>query len=173
MTLAGGVLKLALRNLCVSLSGYPHFGGLMSRFLHAVWMVCALGAFSGQAHAAPPIPDNGPPYTDAQFLELAKYVLPTEFRRNNLENWWSRAPGYLRQRVLNAPSHMWWPIIECNFMGFKPEGQGNESAAKCEKQQYENSQRTKGSWKDGEWVGPSEECVKRDKRSQWGELICD
>jgi hypothetical protein len=30
------------------------------------------------------------------------------------------------------------------------------------------------SWSpDGQWVGPSDACRKRDKGSQWGELICD
>ncbi|MEQ1867460.1 MAG: hypothetical protein ABL996_22715 [Micropepsaceae bacterium] len=141
----------------------------MFRILTAMLIVAAFGAAAVAA-----VQDNGPPYTDRQFLELAPERLPQEFLRNDLDKWWSRAPGYLRSRVLNTPSQKWWFVILCNFQGFKPEGMEAGGADKCERDAYENSQHKKGSWSaNGEWIGPSEECRKRDKRTQWGELICD
>lgn len=119
------------------------------------------------------VSDNGPPYTDAQFLALAPARLPTGFQRI-LADWWPRAPDYLRKRVLNARSEMWWPIILCNFQGFTPDGMAPGGAEKCEQEAYKSSQRGRSFWsEDGQWIGPSEECKKRDKRTQWGELICD
>jgi hypothetical protein len=117
--------------------------------------------------------DNGPPYTDEQFLALAPHRLPNGFARA-LHDWWKRAPAYLRHRILNSHSDKWWFIIECDYMGFKPEGMPPGGADKCVEEAYRASQRGKSFWtKDGRWVGPSEECVKRDKRTQYGELICD
>ena len=141
----------------------------MFRFLPAVLVALALGGAAAGA-----VSDNGPPYTDQQFFELAKDRLPREFLRLDLPSWWSKAPAYLRHRVLNTPSEKWWFVMLCNFQGFKPEGMEAGGADKCEREAYENSQRKKSSWSaDGQWIGPSEECRKRDKRSQWGELICD
>lgn len=145
----------------------------MLRLLSAIWIALAFTLFSGVTIAVAAT-DRGPPYTDAQFLELAKDRMPAGFGRADLNNWWSRAPDYLRKRVLNSPSEKWWPIILCNFQGFKPEGQDAGGADKCEKDAYDNSQHKKSFWSaDGVWIGPSEACVKRDKRTQWGELICD
>jgi hypothetical protein len=144
----------------------------MFRFLSFVCLVLSVVMFGSGVSAAPS--DNGPPYTDQQFLALVGDRIPSDVRRGQVEQWWSRAPNYLRQRVLNAPSQMWWPILLCNFMGFKPEGMEAGGAEKCEQDWYRNSQRGRKNWSaDGQWVGPSEECRKRDKRSQWGELICD
>jgi hypothetical protein len=138
--------------------------------LCAVLLVCAAGV--KHVHAAD-IPDNGPPYTDAQFLALAPYRLPNGFARQ-LNDWWKRAPDYLRQRILSSHSDKWWFIIECDYMGFKPEGMGAGGADKCVNDAYRASQRGKSMWSaDGQWIGPSEECKKRDKRTQFGELICD
>ena len=117
--------------------------------------------------------DKGPPYTDAQFIALSVERLPTSFRKT-LPEWWARAPEYLRKHVLNSPSEMWWPIIECNFFGYRPDVTGAVNSTKCEQDLYKASQRGKNNWSpDGQWLGPSEECRKRDKRSEWGELICD
>ena len=119
------------------------------------------------------VPDNGPPYTAQQFMEISKERVPNDFRRN-LPDWWARAPEYLKKRILSHWSYMWWPIILCNYMGFKPEGMPPGGAEKCEQDSYKASQRGKSMWtEDGRWIGPSEECKKRDKRTQYGELVCD
>jgi len=139
------------------------------------WALCLVFAFAflSGGIAAAEIVDHGPPYTDAEFMALAETRIPSTFMQI-LPKWWPRAPAYLRQRVLNAPSHMWWPIILCNYQGFRPESTSRDSAEKCERDAYENSQRGKNFWtKDGQWVGPSAECIRGDKRTQWGELICD
>ena len=144
----------------------------MFRVISALCLILAVAFFASAASAEPV--DNGPPYTNKQFLELIGSRMPSDFSRERVEEWWARAPDYLRRRVLNSPSHMWWPIILCNFMGFKPEGVEAGGADKCEREHYEGSQRGRKNWSpDGQWVGPSDECRKRDKRSKWGELICD
>ena len=127
--------------------------------------------FAGGAFAAPI--DKGPPYTEEEFLALGPERLPVDFRKR-LPEWWVRAPDYLREHVLSSPSDMWWPIIECNFMGFRPDAVGALNSKKCEQDAYRAIQRGKSMWnEDGSWRGPSEECKKRDKRTEWGELICD
>ncbi len=141
---------------------------LLSAFCFALVCWSTIGGL-----AAAEAVDRGPPYSNDGFLSLAPSILPNGFRRI-LPEWWAKAPEYLKQRVLAAPSRMWWPIVLCNYMGFKPGGTGFESAEACEKSAYDASQRGKNSWStDGQWVGPSDECVKRDKRSKWGELVCD
>lgn len=144
----------------------------MLRFLAGFCLIVLLALQATDAAGAEPA-DKGPPYTDAQFMELAPYRLPNGFARI-LPNWWPRAPGYLRQRVLSSRSEMWWFIIECNGMGFKPDGMPPGGADKCEQDAFKASQRAKSNWApDGSWVGPSEACKKRDKRTEYGELICD
>lgn len=144
----------------------------MLRLLSLICLALVVG-FACVKDASAAVQDNGPPYTDAQFLEISKERLPNDFREN-LNTWWARAPGYLRQRILSHWSYMWWPIILCNYMGFKPAGMPPGGAEKCEQDAYRASQRGRSSWNEkGEWVGPSEECKKRDKRTEWGELICD
>jgi hypothetical protein len=117
--------------------------------------------------------DNGPPYTSDQFMEISYERVPDSFK-TNLPRWWAKAPQYLKDRILAARSDMWWPIILCNYQGFRPESRGADSADKCEQDWYKNSQRGKHQWSpDGRYVEPSDACIKRNKRTQWGELICD
>ena len=145
----------------------------MLRFISMVVLAAGLMLPLGGAATAA-VADNGPPYTDAQFLAISAERLPNSFQKGTLAEWWARAPGYLRKHVLSSPSYMWWPIIECNFFGFRPDVTGPTNSAKCEQDLYQASQRNKSNWApDGTWLGPSEECRKRDKRSEWGELICD
>lgn len=166
------MLKLAHRNLYVSVMVYAHLEEWMLRFLWALCLVFGSVFLIGGPVSADVV-DKGPPYTNEDFLSLSETRIPNTFR-SILPAWWARAPDYLRKRVLAAPSHMWWPIILCNFQGFRPESTGRESAETCEQSSYKGSQRGRNSWsKDGQWIGPSAECVKRDKRTQWGELICD
>lgn len=125
------------------------------------------------APASAEVVDKGPPYTNDQFVEISKERVPDSFKYN-LDEWWAKAPGYLKQRILAARSEMWWAIILCNYQGFAPGASGRESAETCEKNWYKNSQRGKSFWSPtGEFVGPGEACIKRDKRTQYGELICD
>jgi len=143
----------------------------MLRLVAALSLVAGFTIFAGGAVAE--IVDRGPPYTSDQFLSLVSERVPPGFRQI-LPEWWAKAPEYLRKRVLASASDKWWPIILCNYMGFKPDAPAGESAQKCEDDWYRNSQRGKSNWTaDGQWIGPSEECRKRDKRSKWGELICD
>lgn len=144
----------------------------MLRFISTLVLAGALSLqMVNGAQAA--VVDKGPPYTDAEFIALSVERLPTSFRKT-LPEWWARAPDYLRKHVLNSPSQMWWPIIECNFFGFRPDVSGAVNSTKCEQDLYKASQRGKNNWSpDGQWIDPSPECRKRDKRSEWGELICD
>ena len=140
------------------------FRGLMGLML-------ALGLLAGTGHAA--VVDPGPPYTSDQFMEISYERVPDAFK-TNLPTWWAKAPKYLKDRILAAPSHMWWAIILCNYQGFRPESNGSDSATTCENNWYKNSQRGKQQWSaDGKFVEPSAACVARNKRSQWGELLCD
>lgn len=117
--------------------------------------------------------DPGPPYTNDQFLEIAQERLPNSMKVGLVE-WWARAPDYLRKHVLNSPSERWSGIIKCNYFGFRPDVSGPLNSAKCEEDDYQAMQRGRNSWTaDGQWIGPSDACVKRDKRTRYGELICD
>jgi hypothetical protein len=143
----------------------------MLRFL-SLFCVAAVLAFAAVKVSAEVV-DRGPPYSGDDFLALSPTILPNGFAAI-LPGWWSKAPDYLKKRILASRSDMWWPIIQCNYMGFKPEGMDVGGAEKCEKDAYKSIQRGKSFWSaDGQWIGPSEECRKRDKRTQWGELICD
>lgn len=140
--------------------------------LSALALAAAFTIFCA-APAAWAIVDNGPPYTSEQFIALSNERIPESFKKQ-LPAWWARAPEYLKRRILTAPSYMWWPIILCNYMGYKPGAGPALDPEKCEQDAYKGTQRGKSMWtSDGRWVGPSEECRKRDKRTQWGELICD
>ena len=140
------------------------FRGLMG-------LTLALVVLGGVAIAA--VVDPGPPYTSDQFMEISYERVPDEFK-TNLPKWWLKAPKYLKDRILAAPSQMWWPIILCNYQGFKPESHGTDSAEVCEKNWYAASQRGKQQWSsDGHYIEPSQACITRNKRTQWGELICD
>ena len=140
------------------------FRGLMG-------LTLALMVLAGAAVAT--VVDNGPPYTSDQFMEISYERVPDEFK-TNLAKWWAKAPKYLKDRILAAPSQMWWPIILCNYQGFRPESNGSDSAATCESNWYKASQRGKQQWSaDGKYIEPSPACLSRNKRTQWGELICD
>lgn len=142
----------------------------MLKRLFALSMLCVT-FLAGTAAAE--VVDRGPPYTSEQFVELSRERVPDSFKYN-LDEWWAKAPPYLKDRILAARSEMWWPIILCNYQGFTAGAPGRESAETCEKNWYKNSQRGKEFWSPtGEFVGPSEACLKRNKRTQYGELICD
>ena len=144
---------------------------MLFRGLVGLMLALALGLAAEAAIAA--VVDNGPPYTSDQFMVISYERVPDSFK-TNLPKWWAKAPKYLKDRILAAPSEMWWPIILCNYQGFRPESNGQDSADKCEKDWYRNSQRGKQQWsQDGHYIEPTEACIKRNKRTQWGEIICD
>jgi len=141
------------------------------KFRAAMGLAFVVVFASGIALAA--VVDNGPPYTNDQFMQISYERVPDEFK-TNLPKWWAKAPQYLKDRILAAPSQMWWPIILCNYQGFKPESHGADSAETCENNWYRASQRGKQQWSaDGKYVEPSQACLQCNKRTQWGELICD
>lgn len=143
----------------------------MKSLVTAVFLALALVLTVHEARAK--VPDPGPPYTDAQFLAISQERLPYELR-TNLPKWWSQAPDYLKKHILNTHSERWPSIIMCNYFGFRPDLQGELNSAKCEEEHFRASQRGRKNWSDdGQWVGPSEECVRRNKRSKYGELLCD
>lgn len=87
---------------------------------------------------------------------------------------WRQAPEYLKNRVRAAPVEMRWPIILCNFLGFKVGETGRTSADACEASLAADIERGKHAWSmDGQYVGPSEACKARNKRNGYGQLICD
>lgn len=140
-------------------------------------LILALAAFVTMLAVSPgavaKVADPGPPYTEAQFIAISQERLPYELR-TNLPKWWSQAPEYLRKHILNSDSQRWPSIIMCNYFGFRPDQEGALNSAKCEEEHFQASQRGKKNWtEDGQWVGPSEECIKRNKRSKYGELLCD
>jgi hypothetical protein len=143
----------------------------MRPFLASLLVAFVALTGAGLVHAK--VPDPGPPYTEAQFLSISRERLPYELQEN-LPKWWGLAPEYLKKHILNAHSERWPSIIMCNYFGFRPDVQGALNSAKCEEEHFQASQRGKKNWSaDGQWVGPSEACVKRNKRSQYGELLCD
>lgn len=119
------------------------------------------------------VADPGPPYTEDQFIAISQERLPYELR-TNLPKWWSQAPDYLKKHILTTDSQRWPSIIMCNYFGFRPDQGGAMNSAKCEEEHFQASQRGRKNWTDdGQWVGPSEDCIKRNKRSKYGELLCD
>ncbi|HAH10419.1 MAG TPA: hypothetical protein DCL54_07085 [Alphaproteobacteria bacterium] len=141
------------------------------------WVCIALlAAGLGLPVLAEPVSDPGPPYTDEQFLAISKQRISNEQFVEMLPDWWGRAPKYLKDRIKSIPSERWWAVIVCNIQGYSKLEDGGYAprAIKCEDEFMASQKRGAKSWSaDGKWVGPSEACIKRDKRSQWGELVCD
>lgn len=142
----------------------------MLKVILAVFALCL--SFVALAKVA----DPGPPYTDEQFLEIAKHRIANEEFVKMLPEWWGRAPKYIKDRIKSIPSERWWAVIICNIQGHSrlEDGGYTQAGVRCEDEFMESQKRGAKSWTpDGQWVGPSEACRKRDKRSEWGELICD
>ena len=135
-------------------------------------MLC-LGIAMSAVTASAKVPDPGPPYTEEQFLAISQERMPFELRAN-LPKWWSQAPDYLKKHILTSHSERWPSIIMCNYFGFRPDAAGALNSNKCEEEHYQASQQGKKNWTpDGQWVDPSPECIKRNKRTKYGELVCD
>jgi hypothetical protein len=120
--------------------------------------------------------DPGPPYTDEQVIEISQERISNEEFAKMFPSWWAKAPRYIKDRIKSVPSERWWAVIICNIQGHSriEDGGYTQAGIKCENEFLESQRRGAKSWSpDGQWVGPSEACRKRDKRSEWGELICD
>jgi hypothetical protein len=145
--------------------------------MRKIFAAIALFLFvNGAPISAASIADPGPPYTNEQFLEISRQRISNEPFLEILPSWWSRAPDYLRNRILNIHSTRWWSVIICNIQGQSKleDGGYTAKAIQCEDEFLKAQARGKNSWTgDGRWIGPSEDCRRRDKRSEWGELICD
>ena len=140
--------------------------------LFSMAMLC-LGIAMSAVTASAKVPDPGPPYTEEQFLSISQERMPYELRAN-LPKWWSQAPDYLKKHILTSHSERWPSIIMCNYFGFRPDAAGALNSNKCEEEHYQASQQGKKNWTpDGQWVDPSPECIKRNKRTKYGELVCD
>ena len=140
-------------------------------FRGLIGLTLAVVVMAGVATAA--VVDNGPPYTSDQFMVISYERVPDSFKLN-LPVWWAKAPKYLKDRILASPSQLWWPVILCNYQGFRPESDGPDSATTCEQNWYKNSQRGKQQWTpDGRYLEPTDACLQRNKRTKWGELVCD
>ena len=140
--------------------------------LFSMAMLC-VGIALSAVTASAKVPDPGPPYTEEQFLAISQERMPFELRAN-LPKWWSQAPDYLKKHILTSHSERWPSIIMCNYFGFRPDAAGALNSNKCEVEHYQASQQGKKNWTpDGQWVDPSPECIKRNKRTKYGELVCD
>lgn len=112
----------------------------------------------------------------AEEQDIVKTLQTNGANAQNVDNaikFWRKAPENLKARIREAPEDRRWPIILCNFLGFNIGTTGRTDPEICESKAYADIQRGKGSWSaDGNWVGPSEECRARNKRNEYGQLIC-
>lgn len=108
--------------------------------------------------------------------EIVETLQTTGANAQNVENavkFWRKAPPELKARILAAPKEKRWPIILCNFLGFNIGTTGRTDPDLCEGRVYADIVRGQESWSsDGNWVGPSEACRARNKRNEYGQLIC-
>ena len=108
------------------------------------------------------------PQDAAARKELARVLIIDPL---DLDQKWADMPAYLKQRIVSEPKEKWGSILLCNFFGFKS---GSDEAHKCEADSMANIKNTNSQWAaDGTFLGPSKECVARDKRNQYGVLLCD
>lgn len=111
-----------------------------------------------------------------QEREIVETLRTNGANAQNVENavkFWRKAPEDLKARVIAAPQEKRWPIILCNFLGFNIGTTGRTDPEICESRAYADIMRGKESWSaDGKWVGPDEECRARNKRNDYGQLIC-
>jgi len=134
------------------------------------WSYWRNGLFSllfliSPAQAADPANSTGSRFSDAEIftaLGLSDFTVAA---------WWAKQPDRIKNRLRQEPLEMWRPVILCSYQGFdmtKPDGQA------CEKEAYDRRYKRGNMWGEGnQFVGPSDDCLKRNKRTQYGELICD
>ncbi len=131
--------------------------------LMAMFVVLAVAS---PAHA-------GPPWTEEEFLAQVR-PQTASMTRDRIHDWWKRAPQYLKDRILASDQARWWPVILCNYMGYRPDVEGRTNSQRCEDAAYADVQRGASMWSpDGTYAGPSAECRARNKRNSYGQLMCD
>ena len=112
----------------------------------------------------------------AEEREIVATLQTNGANARNVENAikvWRKAPEDLKARIMAAPQEKRWPIILCNFLGFNIGTTGRTDPDFCEGRVYADIMRGQESWSsDGKWVGPSEQCRARNKRNEYGQLIC-
>ncbi|MBI1238367.1 MAG: hypothetical protein GC199_03385 [Alphaproteobacteria bacterium] len=114
----------------------------------------------------------GPPWTQEEFFTNLQFTTVIN-NRERLEDWWQKQPAYLQQRILNSEERMWWPIILCNYFGYKPGAEARASAEQCENNIRTDHDRGLEEWtQNGEYKGASESCRTRNQRDQYGRLVC-
>lgn len=114
----------------------------------------------------------GPPWTEQEFFDRVEFRTQIPDRTRLLE-WWAKQPPALKSRILAAEQRMWWPIILCNYFGYKIGGPESYSADKCEAQMRSDHDRGIGEWtQNGQYMGPTDACRARNKRDQYGRLDC-
>jgi hypothetical protein len=92
---------------------------------------------------------------------------------DNTLKWWRRLEPEFQNRILAAAPEAAWAMIICDFQGFGPRNVGAERAAKCEADVQEDIDRGRTQWgADGKFQGASQDCKARNKRDEWGRLIC-
>ncbi len=118
---------------------------------------------------------EGPALTpeERQVIETLIIGTPTERNINAALGFWRGAPEALKQRILATPKEERWPIVLCNYLGFDNEAVASATPERCETKVPADIDRGNASWSaDGQWVGPSDECRARNKRNEYGQLIC-
>lgn len=87
------------------------------------------------------------------------------------EVWWSKAPEKLRSKLEGSELNRWGSIVICDYLGFRV---GTQEGETCAQDRYEKRMATADQWgPNGEYVGPSQECIARNKTDKWGRLICE
>lgn len=87
------------------------------------------------------------------------------------ERWWSQAPEYMRTELKAQPLGKWRPTVLCDYLGFRV---GTAEGVDCREKKYKARMASADQWSpDGTYLGPSAECVARNKTDKWGRLVCE
>ncbi len=132
-------------------------------WMFALALSLDLGTAAAQTLQGPDLPRD-----PADQKELARVLIADP---RDLGDKWSKVPLYLKQRIISEPRETWGSILLCNFFGYKS---GSPEAKKCETDSVANIKNQSSQWaEDGTFKGPSKDCIARDKRNQYGVLLCD
>lgn len=131
-------------------------------------LTVSLGIMLAGAAAARVVDGPDPPQDPVLRREFARILSTSE--DDALEKWRTLSAA-LRQRLLEHPVEMWRPVVMCNFIGHPL---GSPAGRACEAETLANTRNAAAQWdENGQFKGPSPECVARDKRDKWGVLRCE